>query len=68
MKVSTGAPIEVTNWMIATDDKEFLTIFLGDTLVVGEEYYVRINFTGKIRDDGMGLFLSEYNDANGHKE
>ncbi|XP_076438803.1 LOW QUALITY PROTEIN: aminopeptidase N-like [Babylonia areolata] len=59
---SSSRPV-VTSWQ---EDKElqFLRIHLDRDLRVGEKYAVALNFTGPLKDDLHGLYLSSYERGN----
>ncbi|XP_059480147.1 aminopeptidase Ey-like [Neocloeon triangulifer] len=67
-QTNTGAVQPLINWSLATDDRQFFTLNLASTLVSGQEYNIKVNFTGNLNTDGFGFFRSQYTDENGNTD
>lgn len=62
--VQGADPITVTQYTENTES-EFLTISLGQQLVVGQEYVLTITFTGTHTVDSFGWYRASYTNADG---
>ncbi|KAK7096269.1 hypothetical protein V1264_005581 [Littorina saxatilis] len=56
---TTSSVPAVTSWEL-DEERQFLVIHLDEEMKVGEKYVAALNFTGPLKDDLHGLYLSSY--------
>ncbi|KAJ9573937.1 hypothetical protein L9F63_008679, partial [Diploptera punctata] len=58
---------EHDNYTLASDDTHFLTIYLNETIPIGEYATIEIEFEGELADDMYGFYKSSYATNEGTK-
>lgn len=61
---ANNANVPQVKGMVFDKKRQFLIFNLSEPLENGQEYNIRMNFTGKLRDDLNGLYRSSYKRGN----